>query len=617
MTRNYLAISVAICIATAVPMQAQDAAPLRTVRTIQLPAAVKGSFDHLTVDLSHHRLFVTPEDYKAVLVLDLATGNVIHEITGIGRPHAVLYREDLNRIYVTDGADGALKTFDGATYGLLKTTALAKDADSIGYDPSRKLLYVDNGGKDEGKKYSLLSIIDTGSTKKLADITIDGETLEAMTLDVFRPRMYVNNKAKNQIEVFDRVKGAVVASWPVALCKNNVAMGLDEQHQRLFVACRDGKTAVFDTNTGKELQALSIATGVDDMVYDAGTKRIYAAANGVVSVLEQTDADHYRALGSVPSGPGGKTGLLVPSLNRYFVAVPQHGSQNASIVEMETVGVPAYKAADPVVSVQVDAPAAEQLILTTMSAHPYLRKMGLHAIPRGEKDSVIVANANASRIGVKSSEGDLEAVKDGKTYCVKRDDGEFYNAKMPLFDAAKHPIGILVMEIPYTSARDLADAVRQAEDLRLELARQIPRLSALFQYSLNISAPLAQKLVEAAMAAHPEVQKMGLHVNAPHSQDNVIIANNIPSKIGKKSSDGDMSVVRSGKPTVSKVAGAAPFYDLGLPLHDAAGKTIGMIVMEIRGPAAKDEADALRQAESMTSAIQAKIPSEGALFASR
>jgi DNA-binding beta-propeller fold protein YncE len=617
MTPKYLAVSLAICVAASVPLIAQDAPPLRTVRSIPLPAAVKGAFDHLTVDLAHHRLFVTPEDYKAVMVLDLATGAVIHEITGIGRPHAVLYREDLNRIYVTDGEEGAVKTFDGATYRLLKTTALAKDADSIGYDSSRKLLYVDNGGKDEGKKYSLVSIIETGSDKKLADITIESETLEAMALDVFRPRMYVNNKAKNQIEVIDRWKGAVVAVWPVTLCKDNVAMGLDEQHQRLFAACRDGKVSVFDTNTGKELQALSITTGVDDLVYDAGTKRIYAAGNGAVSILEQTDADHYRGLGTVPTGPGGKTALLVASLNRYFVAIPQQGSQNASILEMEPAGVKAALSPDPVVSIAVDAPAAEQLILTTMSAHPYLRKMGLHAIPEGAKDSVIIANANANRIGVKSSDGDLDAVKDGKTYCVKRDDGAFYNVKMPLYNAARRAIGILVMEIPYTSAKDEADAVRQAEDLRTELARQIPGHSALFQYSLNISAPYGQKLVDDAMAAHPGVQKMGLHVNAPHSQENVIIANNIPSKIGKKSSDGDMSVVRTGKPTVNKVTGVAPFYDLALPLSDAAGKSVGMIVMEIRAQAAKDEADALRQGEDITKAIEGSIPNEAALFGER
>jgi hypothetical protein len=107
--------------------------------------------------------------------------------------------------------------------------------------------------------------------------------------------------------------------------------------------------------------------------------------------------------------------------------------------------------------------------------------MGLHAIPPGEKDSVIVANANTSRIGVKSSAGDLDAVKDGKTYCAKRDDGAFFNLKLPLHDASDRTIGILVMELPYTSAGDEAEAIRKAEGIRHELAQQIPNRDALFQ----------------------------------------------------------------------------------------------------------------------------------------
>jgi hypothetical protein len=124
-------------------------------------------------------------------------------------------------------------------------------------------------------------------------------------------------------------------------------------------------------------------------------------------------------------------------------------------------------------------------------------------------------------------------------------------------------------------------------------------------------------LVDEAMASNPGVQKMGLHVNPPSSQDNVVIANNIPSKIGKKSSAKDLSVMTSEKSTVAMVNGTSPFYDLALPLRDAAGKTIGMIVMEIRGTAAKDEADALHQAESITNAMQERIPNQAALFASK
>jgi hypothetical protein len=93
---------------------------------------------------------------------------------------------------------------------------------------------------------------------------------------------------------------------------------------------------------------------------------------------------------------------------------------------------------------------------------------------------VIVANGNATRIGVRTTDRDFAAVKDGKTYCARIDDGAFYNLKMPMFDAQGRHIGILVMEIPYTSAADELDAIRQAENIRKELEQKIPSLESLF-----------------------------------------------------------------------------------------------------------------------------------------
>jgi hypothetical protein len=78
--------------------------PLRLVQTYQLPENVKGNFDHFEVDLKRSRLFATPEDFKSVLVFDIATGKLIHQIDGILRPHAVLYRADADRLYVSDEA---------------------------------------------------------------------------------------------------------------------------------------------------------------------------------------------------------------------------------------------------------------------------------------------------------------------------------------------------------------------------------------------------------------------------------------------------------------------------------------------------------------------------------
>src|SRR5215831_2622545 len=287
MKKGFLVV-MTVFIALGVKVQSQQTPPLRLVQTITLPADVKGHFDHFEADLKGNRLFATPEAYKSVLVFDLKTGKMIHTIGGIGKPHAVLYREDLNHIYVTDGDVGDLKIFDGKSYGLLSSVKLLEDADSIGYDAATKNLYIDNGGGDVHQTYSMLSVVDTTAGKKLADIKIDGETLEAMTLEKGSSRLYVNNKAKNQITVVDRDKREIVADWPVTKCKVNVAMALDEADHRLFTACRSGEMVVFDTQTGKELTALSITKGVDDIVYDAAQKRVYAAGDGSVDVYQQT-----------------------------------------------------------------------------------------------------------------------------------------------------------------------------------------------------------------------------------------------------------------------------------------------------------------------------------------
>src|SRR6267154_2539970 len=273
--------------------RSQTAAPIKLIQTYELPAEVKGNFDHFGIDLKGGRLFATPEGYHAVVVFDLNTGKLVHKIDGIGKPHAVLYREDLNRIYITDGDAGDLKIFDGTTYKLVSSVKLLEDADSIGYDSATNYLYIDNGGGDVHQTYSMLSVVDTTAGTKLADLKIDGDTLDAMALD--------------------------------------------EANHRLFVACRTSQIAVLDTQTGKEITSFAITKGVDDITYDAASKRIYAACDGAVDIYEQSGPDNYKLVANVPTGPMGRTARLVPELKRYFVAVPQHGATNAKVLVFEVL----------------------------------------------------------------------------------------------------------------------------------------------------------------------------------------------------------------------------------------------------------------------------------------
>jgi DNA-binding beta-propeller fold protein YncE len=321
------------CVLSISPLEGQSAEPLKRSGTFEMPASVHGGFDHLGIDLKGHRLFAAAESAHKVLVFDLRSGKFLRAINGIEIPHAIFVREDLDRIYITDGGPGAVKIYDGETYRLLRSVPLKVDTDSIGYDPATHFLYVVNGGGDAHETFSMLSVVDTTRGRKVADIKINGATLEAMALEKSSDRMYVNNAAMNQVAIVDRKTRTLVTSWPVTMGKRNVAIALDEANHRLFVACRSGVIVVFDTRTGKELQALPIGTGSDDLVFDPVSKRLYApcGGDGMIYVYQQKDPDHYDLLGKIPSGPKGKNGLLAPQLKRYFVIVPPQGSVAGAI----------------------------------------------------------------------------------------------------------------------------------------------------------------------------------------------------------------------------------------------------------------------------------------------
>ncbi|MGA7796067.1 MAG: YncE family protein [Candidatus Acidiferrales bacterium] len=311
---------------------AETAAPLKLATKYEMPAAVKGRFDHLGIDIGGNRLFVVGEEAAQVLVFDLSTGKYVRAIK-VDHPHAVLYREDLQRIYITDEGKGVLNIYDGKTYDLVKTVALKVDTDSIGYDPATHYLYIDNGGDNAHETFTMLSVVDTTAATKLADIKVDGDTLEAMSLEKSGDRLFLNNPAKNEVEVIDRKTNKIATVWQVKLGKGNATMALDESTHRLFVGCRSGAIVIFDSQSGKELQSVPVGRGVDDLMFDPASKRIYATSGGtgMVDVYKETDPDHYQSLGNIPSGPGAKTGLLVPQLSRLFVAVPPKGTTPAEV----------------------------------------------------------------------------------------------------------------------------------------------------------------------------------------------------------------------------------------------------------------------------------------------
>jgi len=219
------------------------------------------------------------------------------------------------------------------SYKPVGSVKLREGADASTYDPSTKWLYVVNGGKDAKLPNAYISVVDTDAAKVVAEIKMDSDDVEGMVFEKAGPRMFVNVRGNNTVEVFDRTSRSLLATWPISQAgKKPTAIAFDEDSHRLFVGTREPpKLVVLDSNSGKIVGSFAAAAMVDDMAYDSQRKRIYFAGTEFLDVFQQTDADHYDRVGHIPTAFRAKTAILIPELNKYYLAVPHHEKQVAEL----------------------------------------------------------------------------------------------------------------------------------------------------------------------------------------------------------------------------------------------------------------------------------------------
>ncbi len=133
--------------------------------------------------------------------------------------------------------------------------------------------------------------------------------------------------------MIDRDKGEVVATWSTGLAFGNFPVALDGNNHRLFIGCRfPSQFVVLDTESGKQVAKIDISGDSDDVFYDSKRHRIYAICGaGKIDIIEQTDANNYKALIKIATGNGARTGFFAPETDNLFVAIPRRGSHPAKI----------------------------------------------------------------------------------------------------------------------------------------------------------------------------------------------------------------------------------------------------------------------------------------------
>jgi DNA-binding beta-propeller fold protein YncE len=338
MTLLRLPLAVVVCLlACAIPARSQEAGkqPLRLVQTISIPN-VKGRLDHMEVDVRGNRLFVAGLDNGTFEVVDLLGGKWTRSIPGFKKPQGALYVPEFNKLFLVSGDDGMVRVFRGDTLQLLDSILLEPGPNRIVYEPHSQLVYVGYGGKDAGKDYGDVGIIDAKDDKHIGDIRVTAHPSELL-LNKSGTTLFVFISTVNQLQVVDPNKRQVLSTWAVSSQRPGDA-AFDEATSRLFIGTRTPpEMIVMDCTSGKEVAHLATAEGQDGVYFDGRRKRVYVSGgrglpHGFVYVYQQKSADHYETIGKIPTRGGGGTSFWSPELSRYYVATPVNGKEEAAIL---------------------------------------------------------------------------------------------------------------------------------------------------------------------------------------------------------------------------------------------------------------------------------------------
>ena len=309
----------------------RDILPLQLEEEIPVPS-VAGRLDHFTADVKRKRLIVSALGNNTVEVIDTFAGKVIHSIKDLSEPQGSLYVPGFDKLYVANAENGKMSVFDGATYTFKKSIDFGTDPDNVRYDDASKKIFVGFGQEDGG-----IAMVDPATDERVGQVYKTDGHPESFQVEASGGHIFANvPDAGMVVESIDRKTGAVT-KWPLKGLKGNYAMALNEEDHRLFTVTRKTPMlVVLDTQTGNEVARLRAAGECDDVYFDASRKRIYViGGEGIISVIQQKDPDHYELIANVPTAVGVRTGYFYTKRDRFYVGVPAKGNEPAQVWTFE------------------------------------------------------------------------------------------------------------------------------------------------------------------------------------------------------------------------------------------------------------------------------------------
>lgn len=255
------------------------------------------TFDYISFDAVTNHLFLGHRK-EGLQVFDPGERKVIATI-GDTAAHsangATLMPEfDLG---IANNEDGTITPFKLSTLAAQPSVKIAEELDTSHYDPAAKRIFVNAASGPDGQA---VVVLDAPSLKVAGTLRLASKKIEGGDADG-KGRLFLAEQDLGKIAVIDSQAMKLVAEWPVAGCEKPTAIVANPADDRLFVACRKGKTTdaalvVLNLTTGASVYSAPIGDGTDGIILDAALKRVFVAGgvNATLSVFEIDGPDAYK-----------------------------------------------------------------------------------------------------------------------------------------------------------------------------------------------------------------------------------------------------------------------------------------------------------------------------------
>jgi DNA-binding beta-propeller fold protein YncE len=266
---------VVLALAACAPAALHAGAPLAVHVVADVPLGGESRrFESQSFDAKTGMLFIADFAGGRVVVFDTKTNRVVRIVRDLPSAQGILVVPELHRVFVSEPGAVEVAVIDETTYEVVARFTAGRYPSAMAWDPVRRKLYIsDVIGQAE-------TVIDARNNMRSATIPLGGEAGNVQ-FDRSENLVYVNVKTTNELVAIDPVLDAVVARYPLAGCRENAGLLIDDRNALAYVACRgNARLVTFDLRSHRQREAKPTGAEPDALAWDAATSLLYVACEG-------------------------------------------------------------------------------------------------------------------------------------------------------------------------------------------------------------------------------------------------------------------------------------------------------------------------------------------------